>query len=206
VNQCPVRRAVVANNICVARAGSGIEILSSPDISINGNMIIASGPCNHGIAVRSEAGDIDNLAIRGNDVLTLDAGHWATGIRLAASQPHEIGELSILDNTIEGSTTGIEFVGPGFRQTPTAALNRTASDVTSPLSGVVVLPNQSIVTGGANSRGGGLGAGRTLAGIGSPVGRVTGNIGDVYQRIDNLPGPALFVKEAGTDTSGWQAK
>jgi len=206
VNQRPVRRAVVADNLCIANSGAGIQILSSHDIAISTNMILAAGPCTHGVAVRSEAADVDNLSIRGNDILTQDTGSWATGIRIAASQPHEIHDLSIVDNSIDGATAGIEFDGPGFRRTPTTALNRMAVAISVPFAGVGNLPEEAVVTGGATSRGGPLGGGRVLAGIGDPNRKVAGSIGDVYQRIDNTPGPALFVKESGDDTSGWQAK
>jgi hypothetical protein len=213
VNLRPVRRALVANNLCVAHSGAGIQVLSSQDIAINGNMIVAAGPCTQGIAVRSEAANVENLSIRGNDILSRDQGEWATGIRLAASQPHEIHDVSVVENSITAAREGIEFDGPGFQRTPTTALNRLAPTVASPLTGVSTLPEHAVVTGGAASQGGQLGAGRILAGIGTPEGSVVGNIGDVYQRIpgglvdlEEEAGPAFFVKEAGNGTVGWQAK
>ncbi len=74
------------------------------------------------------------------------------------------------------------------------ALNRMASTVVEPLLGVVDLPEEAIITGGAASRGGPIGAGRSLAGLGSPENRVAGSIGDLDQRIDAVPGAALYVK------------
>jgi hypothetical protein len=206
VNDRPVRRAVVADNLCIASSGAGIQVVSSHDIAISANMIVAAGRCTHGVTVRSEAADVDNLSIRGNDILTQDAGSWATGIRIAASQPHAIHELSIVDNSIAGAAAGIEFDGPGFRRTPTTALNRMATTVGAPFAGVAHLPEQAVVTGGAASRGGPLGGGRVLAGIGDPNGKVAGDVGDVYQRVDTAPGPAFFVNETGAGTSGWQPK
>jgi hypothetical protein len=206
VNRRPARRALVANNLCISHSGSGIAVLSSHDIAVEGNMIVAAGTCTHGIAVRSEAANVDNLSIRGNDIITQDQGDWITGIRLAASRPHQILEVSIVDNSIAGAPTGIEFDGAGFRRTPMTALNRMASTVVEPLTGVAHLPEEAIVTGGTASRGGPIGAGRSLAGLGSPENRVTGNVGDLYQRIDAGPGAALYVKETGDGTTGWQAK
>ena len=51
------------------------------------------------------------------------------------------------------------------------------------------------------------GAGRLLAGAGDPNGRVAGDVGDLYQRLDGGPGATLYVKESGTQTAaGWTAK
>ena len=64
--------------------------------------------------------------------------------------------------------------------------------------------------GGAASGGGsgaGSGAGRWLAGLGDPNGKVGGNVGDVFQRLDGGAGATLYVKEAGDGTdAGWVSK
>jgi Right handed beta helix region len=43
VNQRQVSRALVAGNMCLTRAGRGIQCLSSDDVAIQGNMVVATG-------------------------------------------------------------------------------------------------------------------------------------------------------------------
>lgn len=45
-----------------------------------------------------------------------------------------------------------------------------------------------------------------LTGTGSPLGVVTAPIGALYMRKDGGAGTTLYVKEAGTDATGWVAK
>lgn len=216
VNQRQVTRAIVADNLCVTGAGLGIQCLSSDDVAIQGNMIVATGECNTAIAVRSESSDVDGMSIRDNDITAKGGGKWNFGIRAAATAPHSIDEVSIIGNSIRGAGTGLFFEGPGFRQTPVCALNRLAEDVPVPFVGLENLPSRSIVVSGVTSRGrkpsqGGStahsGAGRMIAGLGSPEGKVIGNVGDIFQQLDGTPGKALWVKESDDDdTAGWAAK
>jgi Pectate lyase superfamily protein len=209
VNQRQVSRALVSGNLCFTRSGNGIQLLSSDDVAVQENMIVATGPCNHGVFVRSEASDVDHVSIRNNDVNVREGGTWTAGIRLAAT-PHRIGHVSIIGNSVRGAAEGIRFSGPGFVQTPVCASNRIDSGVGAPLAGLGVLPEEAAVVGGATSRGGatlGTGAGRIVAGLGDPNGRVVGNVGDMFQRVDGSPGATLYVKESdeGADT-GWSPK
>ena len=113
-------------------------------------------------------------------------------------------------NSIRGANTGVAFDGSRFRQTPVIALNRIAEDVTSPFVGIGRLPEESVVVGGATSRGGttaASGTGRFLTGLGDPNNQVTGNVGDIFQRLDGKPGATFYVKETGNSTdTDWAAK
>jgi hypothetical protein len=71
------------------------------------------------------------------------------------------------------------------------ALNRIDPNVPSPLVGITNLPANAVVIAGATSTGGTAattGAGRTLTGLGDPTNTVTGNVGDIFQRLDGTPG------------------
>jgi len=210
VNQRPVKQAMVTGNLCFAGSGSGIQLRSCVDVAVEGNMVVATGSCTQGIFVRSQSSNVDNVSIRNNDVTVEAPGSWTSGIFLGATLPHEIHHVSVVGNAITGATIGIEFVGEGFRQTPLCALNRMGAAVTNPLDGLGLLPQTSIVVGGAASHGGsgaGTGAGRSLVGHGGPEGKVPGNAGDIYQRVDTQAGPRLFVKESDAQpTTGWVAK
>jgi hypothetical protein len=210
VNDRPVRRALIANNLCFARFGNGIQALSSDDITIQGNMIVATGACTQGVFVRSESSNVDSIAVRDNDITVEGTGLWQSGIRIAASAPHQIHGVTVLGNSVFGATQGVRFEGPGFQQTPVVALNRMDAGVSSPLVGVGNLPEDALVVGGATSRGGATatsGAGRFLAGLGDPNTKVTGNVGDIFQRLDGGASSTFYVKESGNgDLSGWIAK
>jgi hypothetical protein len=210
VNQRQVTRALIANNICFARGGTGILCHSSDDAAIQGNMIVATGACVNGISVRSEASPMDHISLRDNDITAEDAGKWEFGIRIRATSDHHLSHLSVTGNSIHGAGTGIAFEGPTFRQTPVCALNRIADDVPNPFSGIANLPFDSMVVGGGTTRGGtttGSGAGRFLVGLSDPNGKVPGNVGDIFQRLDGIPGATLYVKEQGDGTNtGWTAK
>ncbi len=223
VNQRQVTRAIVANNLCVTGAGIGIQCLSSDDIAIQGNMIVATGECSHGIAVRSESSDVDNISVRDNDITVAGTGKWDSGIHMAASgrngvEQHVAG-ISILGNSIRGATNALVFQAFDngvFLDSPVCALNRIADDVQVPFVGIENLLSESIIVGGVTSRGrepsqGGStahsGAGRTIAGLGSPEGKVVGNVGDIFQQLNGTPGKTLWVKESGNSTpTGWVAK
>lgn len=45
-----------------------------------------------------------------------------------------------------------------------------------------------------------------LSGEGSPEGVIVAPVGTVYTRTDGTPGATLYVKETGTDSTGWVAK
>lgn len=209
VNQRQVSRAMIGNNLCFARSGNGIRVVSSDDVAVEANMVVATGSGTQGIFVQAETSDVDRVFIRNNNITVEDQGGvWVTGIHFAAAQG--IGDVSVTGNSINGATEGVRFQGPGFQQTPVCALNSVAVGVANPLIGLLQLPEDSVVVGGAASRGGstpGSGTGRFIAGEGTPEGKVTGNVGDVYQRIDAAPGPRLFVKESDDEpNTGWSAK
>jgi Pectate lyase superfamily protein len=210
VNQRQVTRALVVNNLCFTHARTGIQCLSSDDVAIQGNLIVALGSATHGVFVRSESSPMDHISVRDNDVTVKGAGTWQFGIRIAASAPHHIAHLSVVGNSVRGAAEGIRFENPRFRQTPVCALNRIGEDVPVPLVGLDSLPEKALIVGGASSRGGSAahaGAGRSLAGLGDPNGRVLGNVGDLFQRLDGTPGATLYVKETGDGTkAGWAPK
>ncbi len=72
------------------------------------------------------------------------------------------------------------------------------------------LPEHSVVVGGAISRGGvsaNSGAGRFITGLGDPNNTITGNVGDIFQRIDGGVGATFYVKELdASPKTGWTAK
>ena len=210
VNQRQVTRALVAQNLCFARSGNGIQCLSSDDVAVQGNLIVATAACGQGVFIRSESSDMDQLSVRDNDVTVKEKGSWSTGIRIASSVSHQIRDVSVTGNSVRGATEGIRFENAHFERTPFCALNRVGADVASPLVGLPHLPEKAVLVGGASSRGGaatGSGAGRFLAGLGDPNNRVLGNVGDMFQRLDGAPGATLYVKEAGNNTkTDWTPK
>jgi hypothetical protein len=210
VNQRQVSRALVTGNLCRTVAGSGIQVFSSDDVAVEANMLVAEGPSGVGVFVRSEASDVDGVAVRDNDVTVNGTGRWTVGVQVAASDPHHVGDVSVVGNTIRGAETGVRFAGGGFLRTPVCGLNQLGPDVATPLDGLPALPEDALVVGGAVSRGGAApatGGGRVLAGLGTPTDRLEANVGDVFQRLDGGPGPKLFVKESGDGTTdGWAAK
>src|SRR6185503_3840022 len=153
VNGRQVSRAVVANNLCITKVGSGIQCLSSDDVTIEGNMVVATGACSHGIFLRSESSDMDGISVRGNDITTEGIGSYIYGIRVA-SGVNSIGHFSLIENSVRGAGEGIRFENPNFTQTPVCALNRIDSAVPTPLLGLTNLPEHCIVAGGATSVGG----------------------------------------------------
>jgi hypothetical protein len=209
-NQRHMTRALVTNNHCFVRSGRGIRCVTSDDVVIQGNMVVATDTCTEGILVRSETSSMDNISVRDNDITVKGAGKWNFGIRVGASSTHPVSHLSVVGNSIRGAASGVAFEGRGFRQTPVCALNRIADDVPSPFLGIGNLPFDSVVVGGATSRGGttaSSGTGRFVVGLGDPNNKVIGNVGDIFQRLDGIPGATLYVKEMGDSTNaGWVAK
>ncbi len=217
-NSRQVTRALVANNLCLSRSGHGIQCLSSDDVAIQGNMIVATDSCLSGIFIRSEKSPMDNISIRDNDVTVKGTGKWGVGVHLATNLDNQIGHVSVIGNSIRSAAQGVVFADDLFRQTgihrftqtPVCALNRIADDVPTPFFGIETLPAASVVVGGATSRGGTTarsGAGRFITGLGDPNNKVIGNVGDIFQRLDGTPGATMYVKETGDSTNlGWTAK
>jgi len=85
VNRRQVTRALVTQNLCFARSGNGIQCLSSDDVVVQGNMIVATAACGQGVFIRSESSDMDQISVRDNDVTVKERGSWTTGIRIASS-------------------------------------------------------------------------------------------------------------------------
>jgi hypothetical protein len=209
-NQRQVTRALVTDNLCFARSGNGIQCLSSDDIAIQGNMIVATDACRQGVFIRSESSDMDHISVRDNDVTVKQNGAWDTGILVASNAPNQVRHVSVVGNSVRGAAEGIRFENSLFSHTPLCSLNRIGADVAAPLNGLVNLPEQAVVVGGASSRGAAAaasGAGRILAGLHDPNNRVLGNVGDMFQRLDGVPGETLYIKEAGNGTAtDWIAK
>jgi Pectate lyase superfamily protein/Right handed beta helix region len=209
-NQRQVTRARIEGNLCFAGGGAGIECVSSDDVTIAGNLVIATGTCTQAILVRSQRSPMDGIAVRDNDITVTGAGAWDSGIHFAARATQPVGGFLITGNAIRGASNGVRFAGDGFRVTPVCALNRIDAAVAAPLVGLETLPEHALTVSGAASRGSvaaGSGAGRILIGRGDPNGRITGDVGDLFQRLDGGAGSTLYVKESGAATAGgWSAK
>ncbi len=210
VNHRQVTRALITNNLCFARSGNGIVCQSGDDIAIQGNMVVATGPCKQGIKVDSEGSDVDNVSVRDNDIMAKGTGTWEIGILVNSKVPHHVHHVSVVGNSVRSATKGVSFTGAGFTRTPVCALNRIDVGVTTPFTGLSTLPERSLVVGGATSIGGttaGSGAGRLITGLGDPNTVVTGNVGDLFQRLDGGARSTLYVKEADANPkTGWTAK
>ncbi len=212
VNNRQVSRARVAGNLCVTAAGHGIQVTGSDHVAVEGNMLVATGPCSHAVRVHAESSEVDGISVRENDVSVAGPGSWDIGVRFVATQP--VRHVSAVDNSFHGVGVSVSFVGNAFTEAPLCALNRAGTDVARSFEGLEELPQQAVVVGGGVSRGGtgpGSGGGRFLAGVGDPNQTgVPGNVGDLYQRLDQdpqAPVPTLYVKETGDDTTtGWSPK
>jgi hypothetical protein len=177
-------------------------------------MIVATGTCGQGVLVVSQSSDMDSISVRDNDIMGEGSGTWTTGIQIN-SAGHPVHHISIVGNSVRDAAEGIKFAGQTFQQTPVCALNRIDDGVDHPLLGLVSLPEDSLIVGGAASRGraaASSGAGRLISGLGNPEGKVTGNVGDLFQRLD-VPRPDeaspsnLYLKTSGDwTTTGWTAK
>lgn len=51
-----------------------------------------------------------------------------------------------------------------------------------------------------------IGTVKVLVGTGSPAGAVSASVGSLFLRSDGGTSTSLYVKEAGTGSSGWVAK
>ena len=47
---------------------------------------------------------------------------------------------------------------------------------------------------------------RVFSGIGTPEGSVVAGIGSIYMRSDGGANTSIYIKESGSDASGWVAK
>ena len=226
VNHRQVSRALVSGNLCITPAGHGIQINGGDDITVEGNMLVATGACTEGVRVHSVNSAVNHVSVRDNDITVEGPGSWTSGILFVAG-PQPIHHVSAVGNSISRATAGVTFHRPPespespesqFTETPVCALNRAEGEVATPVVGLDQLPEQAIVGGGGASRGGsgaGTGAGRFLLGVGDPngpgdppIGKVLGNVGDLYQRVDENPKQeTLYVKELGDNTTtGWTPK
>ncbi len=221
-NSRQVTRALVANNLCFAHANHGIYCEGSDDVAIQGNMIVATNRCEHGIFLRALQSPMDHISVRDNDITAKGRGRWKAGVKIAANKtdnnPGNIGHVSVIGNAVRFATVGVSFENKPFTQTPVCALNRIAAGVRTPLEGLTFLPENSVVVGGATNRGGPkLGGGRIIVGTGVPNRKVilgavvnvgvTGSVGDIFQRLDGEPGNTFYVKEKGKNTkTGWIPK
>src|SRR5262249_36048839 len=154
--------------------------------------------CEVGVKVHSESSGMDNISVRDNEITVENKGSWNIGILIASTAQNKIGDLSVIGNSIHGAAHGISFQNPGFIRTPVCALNRIDSAAAAPLGGLNNLPEHGVVVGGALSRGGpaaNSGTGRQIAGLGDPNSKVLGNVGDIFQRVDGVPGATIYVKE-----------
>ena len=210
----PTSHTMVSDNVCVTAFGIGIVAMSPVDVSVHDNLVIAVAQCTDGIAVRADAADGDGISLRDNDITTEDNGAWSAGVRISATLPQQLDNLSVMGNSIRGSNTGIIFDANGVTHTPICALNSIGVDVTQPIKGVETLKEHALIVGGAGTGSGaaGRGTGRFLVGTGDPNAAdgntgVAGNIGDIYQRLDGGAGHTLYVKE-GHDgaATGWTPK
>ena len=211
VNQRKVRRSIISGNLCFAASRNGIEVISSEDVVVESNLVIATGPGTNGLVLRSVVSEVNGVALRSNDIGVEGDGSWETGVRVIAREDQPVRNLTVLGNSIRGASEGIRFQGSDFPEPPVCSLNQIDADVATPLVGLTQLPQRAVLVGGAASQGGsepGSGTGRFLVGLGDPNDNsVVGNAGDIYQRVDAADGPRLFVKESDDEPdAGWTPK
>ena len=73
-------------------------------------------------------------------------------------------------------------------------------------SGATAAAIEDVITA-LNSQPMEIGSVRIRSGTGAPVGKIVGNVGDLYLRTDGGASTVLYVKETGTNTStGWVGK
>ena len=179
-------------------------------MAIEGNLIVATGEAKAGVFVRSESSKATGISVRNNDISVVGDGSWHSGIRVVATDAHGVGDITIATNGVKGAPQGILFEGRRYLNSPLCALNRMAADVATPIAGMERLPEGVLVVGGAASGAADapqVGTGRFLLGRGNPNDNVTGQVGDIFQRLDGGPGQCLYVKESGgSGQTGWSAK
>ncbi len=112
--------------------------------------------------------------------------------------------LLITGNAIRGASNGVRFAGDGFGVTPVCALNRIDAAVAA--HSLASRPSPNCPHGKRRREPGSAaadsGAGTVLIGRGDPNGRVIGDVGDLFQRLDGDAGSTLYVKESGAATAG----
>jgi hypothetical protein len=121
VNQRPVDRAIIANNLCFARSGTGIRVSSSEDVAVEGNLVVATGPCAVGIVLQSTPTSLDRVAARGNDITVEGPGSWDTGILLNARKESPARHVSVVDNSV---TAQSKASGSSAAASPSPASSR----------------------------------------------------------------------------------
>ena len=168
VNQRRVSGAIIGHNLCFARSGGGIR---SPRRATTWpsrrTWSWPTGWCTEGSCAVRAVGRGQRVRPQQNDITVQDPGSWVTGIRVIAREP--VRQLTVLGNSIRGAGEGVSFQGAGFQQTPVCALNHVGPDVASPLVGLTVPPERSVVAGRRHRprrRESRLGTGRSLVGSG----------------------------------------
>jgi hypothetical protein len=204
-----VRRAIVTGNACVTASGAGIAVVSASDVIVTGNVIVSTGDARDGVRVVANNVNVSGIAIRDNRITVDGPGAWENGIAVRGNE--HVDDIVIAENSIAGADAGISFADAKCRQTPVCALNHIGAGVAAPLVGLLNLPEQAVLVGGATIGGGdgtALGTGRQLTGIGDPdTTGVSGNVGDIYLRLDGSPGQTIYVKESdAAPIVGWVAK
>jgi hypothetical protein len=64
VNSRPVDRAMIADNLCFTRAGSGIRV-PARTFAADDNLLVATGPCTQSIAVSATSvSDVSSISVR----------------------------------------------------------------------------------------------------------------------------------------------
>src|SRR2546430_5576714 len=90
---------MIAHNLCFTRAGSGIEVRSCEDVTVDGNLLVATGGCSQGIAVQaSSVSDVSSVSVRDNDITAEAAGSWDTGILIGGGQT--VQHITVIGNAI----------------------------------------------------------------------------------------------------------
>lgn len=191
-----------------------------------GNVVAAPAP---GTYVIQASGGVVEVFDNTIDGINDGNGAGGYGVRLDAQQPG--ARILIRRNSIRGATTsGIYIVSPMWtanayklvdvsdnvvwddQPTPTCT-NALQFSGSSNLGKLVLRGNTNegavtvdttgltsvtwLVEQGPNQR---------WAGFGSPESVVTAPVSSLYQRVDGGASTALYVKETGTGSTGWQAK
>jgi hypothetical protein len=203
-----VQRAIVSGNVCITASGDGIAVTSASDVIVTGNVVVATGDARVGVRVSADNVDVSGIAVRDNRIAVDGEGVWETGVAVRGNA--HVDDIVIVGNSIANADAGISFADAKCRQTPVCAVNHIGAGVAAPLTGLEQLPEQAVLVGGAAIGGGvgaALGTGRQLTGSGDPETRVSGNVGDIYLRVDGSRGQTFYVKESDVAPAlGWCAK
>lgn len=132
VNNRQVTHALVTNNLCFARIALGIQCISTNDVAIQGNMIVATGACNHAILVRSQSSAVEDISIRDNalqsEIATIQLKIRANGRVESSSPPNHMKSARFPSPEIPFAvqSRGLFFMIPVFRKTPVLRKHRCA--------------------------------------------------------------------------------